>query len=69
MDKQKLLNLLLLKIENVKNQPDNTLFNVDIRIKEKSKCPKCSSYNFLCGGVTIYEEECKDCGYIFRDDY
>ena len=70
MNKQEVIDSLKKTINSIENDSDSTEYDLDIRIMEKPKCPKCGTYegegytyiNFLYS-----VSECTVCGYSKKE--
>ena len=65
MIKKELIAKIKEELNKVELMPSSTLFDAEIRIKEKRKCPVCESYDFVTSGFLVEYEKCNKCSYEF----
>ena len=71
MTKQEVETKLKKALKSIENDNNYKKNNVDIRIQEKAKCPKCGTYEgdgYTISNFLIYIEKCDKCGHYFDKD-
>jgi len=58
-------------LKNIENDTKDKKYNVDIRIQEKAKCPKCGTYEgdgYTISNFLYLIKKCNKCGYNDVED-